>query len=141
MKTYSSKKKTNKTESRQTEFIMLVFSAFAVETVAFLFFCIMALIFDIKSGNYYTLCIAALSVGSAVSGFISGRKTKKRGLVNGIIYTLPANCFFVLVSLLLNKFRPDYIMAVTFVFVVIFSAVGGILSVNVRSGPKVKIKR
>ena len=128
------KKQPNKNKSKRenTPFLLILY-ALLTETAFFIASCILALILDIKQGNYYIFCLAALSVGSLASGFISARITRKKGMLNGIIYALPSNILFTLISASLNSFSVDYNVILSLAMLVVCSAAGGIASVNIRS--------
>lgn len=136
------KKQPNKNKSKRenTPFLLILY-ALLTETAFFIASCILALILDIKQGNYYIFCLAALSVGSLASGFISARITRKKGMLNGIIYALPSNILFTLISASLNSFSVDYNVILSLAMLVVCSAAGGIASVNIRSRKIITPKR
>ncbi len=135
----SSKKIKNK--SKVNESIMLLFICFIIETAMLFVVCIGALAVDVKSKNFYLLSAISLCLGCFVSGFVSVRKTKKNGLLNGILYCLPSNLLFIIVSSALNAFKVDCFTIISFVLLVIASAIGGVLSVNFKPKSKIKTKR
>ena len=128
------KKQLNKNKSKKINTpVFLILYAFASGLLFFLAACILALIFDIGRENYYIFAAASLCIGSFSSGFISARKTRQKGMLNGIIYALPSNMVFTITSAALNSFSVDFNMIITFILLIICSAAGGIASVNIRS--------
>ena len=126
------KKQLNKSKATSTP-VLLILYAFLAEIIFFTASCIIALILDIKHENYYIFSITALALGSFASGFVSTRKIRRKGMLNGIIYALPSNLIFTFISVILNSFSIDYNIIFTFILVVVSSAAGGITSVNIRS--------
>lgn len=129
MKKQLNKNKNNKINTK----LSLVIYAFVSEILFFTAVCILALVLDIKDGSYYIFSLAAVSAGSAASGFITARIIKHKGMLNGIIYALPSNIIFTLISAASNSFRVDYNILISFALLVICSAAGGVASVNIRS--------
>ena len=119
----------------------ILFICFIIETAMLFIVCIGALAADVKSKNFYILCVIALCLGCFASGFVAVRKTKKNGLLNGILYCLPSNLFYVIVSSALNAFKIDYFIIISFVSLIVASAIGGVLSVNFKPKSKLKTKR
>ena len=87
--------------------------------------------FDISSD--YFLFIILFGLGNLLTGYIVGKKKKKKGLIFAVLYTLPTNLLIVLISTLINDFNVDYIIFITFIILVISSATGGIISVNLKN--------
>lgn len=141
------KNKFNKTASRKAENkiiseLKLPVTEIILQAVIFTLSAVIAYIADVKTTEYYIFSIVSLSTGSFLNGFVSGRETRKKGLLNGIIYTLPSVVFYNFISLIANGFKADYVFLIlSFIIPVIFSAIGGILSVNIRLNKRVKSRR
>lgn len=133
-------KKTN-IKSKFNESLLLMLTCFGIETAMFFIACVVALIADLKSDSFCIFSVISLCLGCLASGFVSVRKTKKNGLLNGIFYSLPSNVFYILASSALNAFKIDYFIIISFVLLLLASAVGGILSVNFKPKTKIKSKR
>ena len=95
---------------------------------------------DIKIDNYHIISLISFSAACFISGLLAGSKIRKNGLINGIIFTLPSIIAFNVLSFVLNKSDINYMFVVFFIIEVISSAVGGVISVNIKRNP-LKIKR
>ena len=91
---------------------------------------------DISFNLYFYLINASLAVSDFVSGFYSGIKLKKNGMLNAGLYCLPVNLFFVLISVFLNNFNIDLTLIFSIIILLSSSMLGGILSVNIKSNSK-----
>ena len=127
--------------SKTTEVITLMFICAAMQTSVFICACIFSLLINVKNDIYFPVAVAALCIGSAFSGFTSVRKIRKNGLLNGILYVLPSNVVYMMISLAMNSFVFDYITLISFTLLVIFSAVGGVISVNFIPKTNNRVKR
>ena len=134
---YKNKKNTNIFNDR----IRLLLINFIIEASFFLVGAAIALFVDIKSSSYYSACLLFLGLGCFVSGFVTARKIKQNGLLNAVIYSLPGNMLYIILSSVLNNFNIDYHIIFSLILVVISSAIGGIISVNERPKLKSKVKR
>lgn len=110
-----------------------------LEAVIFLLYLIISLIVctvlylsDIQTDIYYYIILAALALTSFVSGYITGKKMKKNGLVNGVLYNIFIVIIIILTSLILNGFTFDYRLFLTLGLMIVMSAIGGISAVNTR---------
>jgi len=133
--------KKNKVKSKVNGTFVLMLTCFGIETAVFFIACIAALIADVKSNSFYIFSMISLCLGCLGSGFVSVRKTKKNGLLNGIFYALPANVFYIVISLFFNSFKIDYFIIISLLLLVLSSAIGGVLSVNFKPKTKIKAKR
>lgn len=120
---------------------ILIFMCFGIETAALLIASFFSFAIDVKSADLYLVSTVSLCVGCLISAFITVRKRKRNGLLNGILYCLPANIFYMLLSSAFNSFEIDMRTAVSFIIIVAFSAIGGIVSVNFKQKIKIKSKR
>ena len=98
----------------------------------FIAFSGIALAADIKSEYICYLSFSFIGLSSFMSGFIAGIRERKNGIVIGIISALPLNVIFMLIGLMLNGFYADINLLICAVIGVVLSAIGGILSVNIR---------
>ncbi len=89
---------------------------------------------NIDSNYFMILTLLCFSV--FVSGYYSGRKFRKNGIVIGIIYNLPFILILVITALAINTFLFDSRLIITLVSLLLFSALGGIVSVNTRKKQK-----
>lgn len=136
---------TNKSKKSQGSKInislVLILYSFAIQSAVFIASCILSLILGVKQPDYYIVSLVALALGSAVSGFISGKKRREKGMLFGTLYALPSNLIYILISVVLNGFKIDYNLFLSFALLVACSAAGGVVSVNTRSKAKIKTKR
>ena len=128
-----------KTVQPSTANVMLFLYNFLIITACIFLLSIVALIADLNNNAYHIYSIAGISAGSMICGFINGRKKKQNGLLNGVIFTLPSNLLLIIFSLYLNEFSADYLLIFSIGFSLMFAALGGVLSVNIKK--KTKIKR
>ncbi len=98
----------------------------------FLFFCVISVGADIKTDHIVYISMCFVSLSSFLVGFISGIKERKNGMYRGIISALPLNLLLIIISLVLTGFKPDICFVFTVVASLLMSAVGGIVSVNIR---------
>lgn len=128
-----------KTVQPSTANVMLFLYNFLIITACVFLLSIVALIADLNNNAYHIYSIAGISAGSMICGFINGRIKKQNGLLNGVIFTLPSNLLLIIFSLYLNEFSADYLLIFSIGFSLMFAALGGVLSVNIKK--KTKIKR
>ena len=142
MKNKFNKTASRKAENKITSELKLSVTGIILQAVIFTLCAVIAYIADVKTTEYYIFSIVSLLTGSLLNGFISGRETRKKGLLSGIIFTLPSIVFYNFISLIANGFKADYVFLIlSFIIPVIFSAIGGILSVNIRLNKRIKARR
>ena len=129
----SNKKSDNKNLSDFFLFLKALIIYLVIYTVA----CVAALYLDIEDNVLTPVSLCAFGLSGFLSGFVAGRAKRKNGLVNGIIFSLPATVLFLFASMCLNSFRVDLILLISILCTLVFSAAGGIASVNIKK----KIKK
>ena len=129
----------NKTNNSTVKILKLTLYNFAIEAFIFVSLCLVMLLSNLNLSLIYPLTISGLCLGNFISGYINGKSIKQHGLINGLIYTLPSTSLILLISLYINDFSVGYRVILSTVLLCVFSAFGGILSVN--TGKKVRIKR
>lgn len=134
------KSRTAKKNQIDQKFI-LALTAFIVFTATYIGVSIFGYLTDIDNENNLLLTCVCVSTGGLISGFITGAKTKCKGLFYGAIYILPSLLLFTVLSLILNKFSFDYFLFINIFLSVIFAAIGGVISVNLRIKHKPSFKR
>lgn len=85
---------------------------------------------DINSGYFIILTIQCIAL--FITGYMTGKKFRKNGLLNGILYNGPYILIVLIISLLLTRLKFDSRMVVSVLFMLTTSAIGGIVSVNSR---------
>ena len=126
-----------KTENKHVNELFLFFQSIIIQLMVFVAGALVGLILDVDSESYLIISCVSLAVGSFLSGFAISRKKRSKGLLNGVIYSLPI-LVFPLISLFFNKFSIDFSLLINVLIILIFSASGGIVSVNIRKRTKLK---
>ncbi len=103
-----------------------------IYTAVFSVLCCISLVSDMKKEAMAYMSLIFLGVSSFLSGFSAGIRERKNGLVCGILSALPFNALFIITALLLNRFSTDINLLISVAAGLASSAVGGIVSVNVR---------
>lgn len=78
------------------------------------------------------LSLIFIAVSNFICGFYTGMNKRKKGLVFGVIYCLPNNLIILIASLIINEFHINYFLFITVGLMLAFSALGGIVSVNIK---------
>lgn len=139
MQKQSVKNKTAKPDRGKIKAVLLpILYSLLLQSCFFVAACILSLLIGISRSDYYLACVVALSLGSAAAGFASGKIKGERGMLYGTLFTLPSNVIYIFLSVALNGFSFDYNLFLSFAVLVVCSAVGGIVSVNTRSKPRIK---
>lgn len=76
--------------------------------------------------------IGSVSIGSLITGFIASKKCEFKGLISGIVASLPLMFFITVVMLIFSNGRLIFETIVLLIGVVLFSAIGGIISANTK---------
>ena len=84
----------------------------------------------------FIVILTAFSVADFISSYYIGKKTRKNGMIYGIVYNLPVIVLIILISLILNSFTFDVRLLFFAVIRIILSAAGGITAVNTKSKRK-----
>lgn len=126
-----------KTDNKHSSVLTLFLKSIFIQIVVFTVVSIVSLAADINCENYYAVCICSFSFGSLLSGFTVCRTIRKKGMINGVIYSLPSVGIAVLASICLNCFRIDLTMLISLISMIVFSGVGGVLSVNIKKKTKI----
>ena len=87
---------------------------------------------DLKRGSDMLVSLAVFSLCSFITALIAGVKIRERGLLVGLIYTLPLNTLVLLLSLFFADFSVDISFLISAVFLLLSGAAGGIVGVNLR---------
>lgn len=127
-----------KSENKLPDEAMLILIGIAAYTATFLLSCTLSLIFDFDGKTMVYVALGAFSLAAFLSGFVTGRKKRKNGLLNGVVYSLPATVLFIFISLCVNGFSCDLNLIFSITLMLIFSALGGVLSVNTKKKSKIK---
>ena len=134
--TYKSKRQ--KSDNTKTSELIIFLKCMAVYILVFVISSVASLLFDIDNHTYTVVSVCSFSVSSFLAGFVVGRTKRKNGLVNGVVYSLPATVIFTIVSVAVNGFKVDYILPVSVLCMLLFAAAGGVISVNIKKKAKVR---
>ena len=128
--------KRKKEMSVSTKNIMGILLASCVGFIAIIILTLVASLILSKSSaltNSTTIYfIGSVSIGSLVTGFIASKKCEFKGLISGIIASLPLMFFVTIIMLIFSYGRLTPETAILFVGIIIFSAIGGIISANTK---------
>lgn len=139
MYTDNIKKKSIKKDSNKTKNIMLFLVPLCLQFLLYILICIISFVFDLSDKYYHLMFIVYISIASFVSGLIIGNKKRQNGMLNAVLYNLPATILVLLISFILNGFALNLQILLSLLFSLLFAASGGIVSVNRKK--KIKIKR
>lgn len=128
----NSKKKKSTKNAELSGFIRIQIYALIIYFVMFFAFSLVCLATDLSKDYTYYVSLALFSVSSFLVGFISGTKIRQNGLVTGVLHALPMNLLLLVTSLVFNGFKADYSALISAVVMILASAVGGIVSVNIK---------
>lgn len=135
------RKKADNMSERTKLFIRCQIFSAIVYTGMFLICSIVALSMNVPKNMMFYLSVAAFAVSSFACGFYAGMKSRKNGITVGLLNALLFNTLVMLISMLVNSFKIDFTTIISYVILLICSMLGGIVSVNTRQKPKVKVKK
>lgn len=87
---------------------------------------------------YFYIITAILSATNFFSGFYVGIKLRKNGMLNSLLYNMPLNIIYLVISSVLNLFKIDLTILFAAIIILSSSMLGGVLSVNNKSIAKTK---
>ncbi len=76
--------------------------------------------------------IGSVTIGALITGFIASKKCGFKGLVSGVISSLPLMFFITIIMLIFSHGRLIPETAILYFGIAIFSAIGGIISANTK---------
>ena len=113
-------------------FIKTQILAVIIYLISFLIFSLIALLADLSMKFDFICALLCFALSSFIVGFYIGRKLRQKGLLAGIIYSLPINTSVILISLIFSNFTFDLNIVITAIILLVSAGVGGIVSVNSR---------
>lgn len=133
-KVNTQRKKTNANTGNTDlkDYIKIQLISLAVYAAVFIFASVICLTFDTNDNLDFYISLSAVAAASFVSGFLGGNKTRKNGIVSGLIYSLPSNVIVIFVSLASSAFKADFRLLITALILIAAGVVGGITAVNKR---------
>lgn len=134
IKTKTKKRSSSSANSSNNKdiFLKCLIFSLACYVIVYLISCSAALIFDLNDNYDFYVSLISFSSASFCSGFYTGIKLRKNGLISGLVFTLPANLILILTCLIISDFKTDITLLITAVALLVSSALGGIVAVNKR---------
>ncbi|MBQ3136087.1 MAG: TIGR04086 family membrane protein [Clostridia bacterium] len=121
-----------KINNKAKSFVKLQIINLIIYLFVFVIISIIAVCSDIGKEKLFYVSLGYLSVSSFASGFVAGFKERKKGIICGMLSALPFLLIICILSIILNKFDIDYNLIISIIAALIFSAVGGIVAVNIK---------
>lgn len=104
-----------------------------------LIFAAALILFSLDSINekYYFYSVAVpVSFANFLSGYYTGIKLRKNGLLNSLIFCLPMTVLLLFISVAVNSFKIDLTALISAILMLCGAMLGGITSVNTKIRPK-----
>lgn len=95
---------------------------------------------DLPKKYMFYVTVLSFAAGSFICATFAGNKLHKNGMVTGLLFCLPFNTIVILISAIANSFKVDLTAAVAYFILIVSSMLGGIISVNTKTRPKIKVK-
>lgn len=130
------KNKARKQKVRQNENLLMFLLPFVLLFSALLLASLVSVFIDLEKKLNFPVITVIFSLCTFLSAFLVAGKKRKKGLVAGIIYNLPSVIIILLLSLILNGFSADLNILLSFVTMLISSALGGVIGVNRKQKAK-----
>ncbi len=130
------KNKARKQKGRQNENLLMFLLPFILLFSALLLTSFVSVIIDLEKKLNSPVIMVIFSLCTFLSAFLIASKKREKGLVTGVIYNLPSIIIILLLSLILNGFSADLNILLSFVTMLISSALGGIIGVNRKQKAK-----
>lgn len=103
-----------------------------------LILCALLMSFDILSIDFASICSTlSLSIGAFFSGFFAAKSLKKNGMLIGAILGGILFLIFTAISLIASLTAPTLLTLLKGIIMVVSSALGGILGVNIAAKRKI----
>ncbi len=78
------------------------------------------------------LLSASVMLGALITGFIASKQCTFKGIISGLISSLPYQLFILIILLFFSKGKISENILLIFIGASIFSALGGIISANTK---------
>ena len=113
-------------------FVKTQIFAVLIYVIIFIIISSVALVADLPAKYDFLCSLLGFTISSFAVGFYVGQKLRQKGLLAGIIYSLPANTLVVLISLIFSDFSFGINIVITAIALLVTAGVGGIVAVNNR---------
>ena len=130
------KNKVRKQKVRQNENLLMFLLPFVLLFSALLLASLVSVFIDLEKKLNFPVITVIFSFCTFLSAFLVAGKKREKGLVAGIIYNVPSVIIILLLSLILNGFSVDLNILLSFVTMLISSALGGVIGVNRKQKAK-----
>ena len=125
----------NQKESEIISYIIAL-SFGIMSSIAFYFFALIlfSLIFS-KTGNIpqsfiIPITVGIAGIGSIIGGYITAKKSKKRGMLNGMLCAFILFVIMIIGSLIISNEPFTLVSVIRFMLMILTGAIGGIIGVN-----------
>ena len=132
------KKKKTASGKRYESDLKLVLTNTTVQAFIFILVTLASFLVGVNNEIYFIISLISLCLGNFLTGFISGRTKKQKGLLYGALYSLLFNVIIITISVVFNSFSVDYTLIISALVPAMFSCVGGIIAVNLKRKSNIK---
>ena len=87
---------------------------------------------NIDFDKYFIFLIISLILSAFISGLSFSRRNKSRGVVNGIIASIPIIIIISASALIINKGKVSILLLISVLIIILSGAVAGSIGVNMR---------
>lgn len=130
IKSKKEKIKKNKPQKPAVSYIISVLKGFAVSFAGLILISFLL----INNGTFTTFTkifiYVVIGLGALLSGFISNKKLKGRGIVNGLLSSAVYLLIYMMISLIVMRFQVGSNLLLLVPVVLLSGIIGGILSAN-----------
>lgn len=132
-KTHKAQKSSSKNENTVINFYLKTQVISLIITILlFIIVSVIALFADIPESYDLIAALFVIIASTFVTAYYSGLKIRSKGIIVGIIYTLPINSLIIITSLAVNNFEIGFNLLFCCLAGILSGAVGGIVAVNKR---------
>ncbi len=78
------------------------------------------------------LFVAIILFGAFITGFVASKKCNFKGIISGIISSIPYIFIITFLMLIFSNGRLNIYTSICYLFIFIFSTIGGIVSANTK---------
>lgn len=132
--TKSKPKKANNPDNGTLTMFLL---PFVLIITALIVMSLVSVVIDLEKSLNFPVITVIFSLCTFISAYLVSYRERENGLITGIIHNLPAILIIELISLIINGFSADFNILLSFITMLISSALGGVTGVN----RKQKMKR
>lgn len=130
-----SKKKLNKDAEKYKilkEMLFLTFRSITVFILMILLTAFICYITDIEYDKYSLIMILSATLSSFVSGFFYSRRMKQKGILHGMLSSLPIAFITVIITLIISDSQLSVMLPIAVASIILSGAISGSFGVNSR---------